>query len=162
MGSILEGLYFEKSILCMPFSSDQFGNAIAIDNLGVGLSLFVSNLSPLQSLISPLSFVNYTFTAESVEDKLLILWTDKSYEQAARIMSLEMKHAGGVKRAVEEIRFFVNLNGNLDRYAPFQSTLPFYQRYMIHLLFILIILPIVITVYFIMKRSRKRRKEKTD
>jgi hypothetical protein len=34
-----------------------------------------------------------------------------------------MKHAGGVKRAIQQIELLVNLN----RYLPFHSTLSFYQ-----------------------------------
>jgi len=40
-----------------------------------------------------------------------------------------MKHAGGVKRAIQQIELLVNLN----RYLPFHSILSFYQRYMIDL-----------------------------
>jgi hypothetical protein len=54
-----------------------------------------------------------------VKEKLLTLWNDKKYENAVKLMSLEIKHAGGLKRAVEEIEFFVNLQGNLDRFVPF-------------------------------------------
>ncbi|CAF4177127.1 unnamed protein product [Rotaria sordida] len=61
------------------------------------------------------------------------MWRNMTYEQAARLMSLEMKHASGVKRTIEEIELLISLNGDLSRYAPFHSTLPFYQRYMLDL-----------------------------
>ncbi len=161
MGSSLEALYFEKSILCMPFSTDQFFNAIAIERLGVGLSLFVPP-SPLRSLINPDDFHDYTWTASSVTTKLATLWKNISYEKAVRIMSLEMKHAGGLRRAVEEIEFFVHLNGDLDRYAPFHSTLPFYQRYMLDLVMIYIVLPVAIMSYFAVQCCQRSRKTKQD
>ncbi|CAF4024725.1 unnamed protein product [Rotaria sp. Silwood1] len=77
-------------------------------------------------------------------------------------MSLEMKHAGGVRRAVEEIEFFINLNGDLDRYTPFQSTLPFYQRYMLDLVIVYIILPVTIVIYLFDKCCKRNRKKKVD
>ncbi|CAF3468801.1 unnamed protein product [Rotaria sp. Silwood1] len=126
MGSIGESLYFRKPILCLPLCKDQFVNAMAIDYSGVGQSLFVPP-SAWQSLIQPDRFHYYTFSANDVTKKLLIMWKNTTYEKAVQMMSLEMKHAGGVKRAVEEIEFFVNVNGNLDRYVPFQNSLPFYQ-----------------------------------
>jgi hypothetical protein len=161
MGSALEALYFSKPILCMPFSSDHFSNAIAIENLNVGQSLFVPP-SAIQNLLNPYDFVKYTFTAERVTNKMLELWMDVTYEKAARRMSLEMKHAGGVKRAVEEIEFFVNLDGNLDRFAAFQSTLWFYQRYLLDLLLIFVILPGLIITYIVLKCCKRQRKTKTD
>ena len=126
MGSALESLYFSKPILCMPFNMEQFSNALSIVNLGVGLSLFVPP-SIWTSLRNPYDFVHYTFSAARVTESMLALWTQPKYTKAATLMSLEMKNAGGVRRAVQEIEFFVQLNGNVDRYAPFQSTLPFYQ-----------------------------------
>jgi hypothetical protein len=78
-------------------------------------------------------------------------------------MSFEIKHAGGLKQAVEEIEFFVKLQGNFDRFTPFQSTLPFYQRYMLDLLFIFIILPDIILIFMLYKCCKqRRRKEKND
>jgi UDP:flavonoid glycosyltransferase YjiC (YdhE family) len=161
MGSAMEALYFSKLILGMPFSSEQFTNAIAIENLNVGQSLFVPP-SAIQNLLNPYDVAQYTFTAESVTSKILDLWMNVAYEKAAREMSLEMNHAGGVKRAVEEIEFFVNLDGDLDRFAPFQSTLSFYQRYMLDLLLIFVILPGLIITYIVSKCCKRRRKTKTD
>jgi UDP:flavonoid glycosyltransferase YjiC (YdhE family) len=161
MGSCSEGIYFEKPILCMPFNMDQFINAISIEHLAIGLSLFVPP-SLFQSLLLPYHFHEYTFTAQSVTTKLMNIWRNESYREMVKIMSLEMKHAGGLKRAVEEIEFFVNLKGNLDRYAPFQSTLPFYQRYKLDLLIIFVILPIIIVTYGMIKCCKRRRKVKTD
>ncbi|CAF1462062.1 unnamed protein product [Didymodactylos carnosus] len=161
MGSSLEALYFNKSILCMPFSMEQFANAITIENLGVGESLFVPP-SAVQSLISPYDFAKYTFTASRVIGKISALWMNVTYEKAVRLMSLEMKHAGGLKRAVEEIEFFVNLDGDLDRFTPFQSTLSLYQRYMLDLLLVLVVLPGAIITYIILKCYKRRRKEKTE
>jgi hypothetical protein len=133
---------------------DQFANAIAVVNRGVGQSLFVPS-SALQSFINPYDFVKYTFTADSVTNKVLILWMDTTYEKTVAQMSLEMKHAGGLKRAVEEIEFFVKLDGNLDRFVPFQSTLWFYQRSMLDLLLIFIVIPGATMVYII--RACRRR-----
>ncbi|CAF4024710.1 unnamed protein product [Rotaria sp. Silwood1] len=65
MGSIVEGLYFQKPILCLPLCMDQFTNAIAIDYSGVGQSLFVPP-SLLQSFINPAGFHGYTFSTDSV------------------------------------------------------------------------------------------------
>jgi glucuronosyltransferase len=161
MGSCSEGIYFQKPILCMPFNMDQFINAISIEHLAIGLSLFVPP-SLFQSLLLPYHFHEYTFTAQSVTTKLMNIWRNESYREMVKIMSLEMKHAGGLKRAVEEIEFFVNLKGNLDRYAPFQSTLPFYQRYKLDLLIIFVILPIIIVTYGLIKCCKRRRKVKTD
>ncbi|CAF3722136.1 unnamed protein product, partial [Rotaria sp. Silwood1] len=161
MGSCLEALYFSKPILCMPFNMEQFSNAIMIENLGVGQSLFMPP-SLLESLIHPYDFVKYTFTARSVTNKILALWMNITFEKAARLMSMEMKYAGGVKKAVEEIEFFVNLDGDLDRFAPFQDTLPFYQRYMLDLLLIFVILPDIIIIYIILKCCKRQRKMKTD
>jgi len=100
MGSSVERIYFQKPILCIPFHSDQFANAIAIDHSGVGQSLFIQP-SPLELFANPYGFHVYTFTVNNVTTKLSILWRNSSYENAVRIMSLEMTHAGGVKRAVE-------------------------------------------------------------
>jgi hypothetical protein len=161
MGSCSEGIYFQKPILCMPFNMDQFVNAISIDHLGIGLSLFVPP-SLFQSLLNPYNFYNYTFSSNSVLTKLSQIWENDNYQRTIRIMSLEMKHVGGLKQAVKEIEFLVNLNGNLDRYAPFQSTLPFYQRYMLDLIIIFIILPMTIVIYGIKKCCKRRRKEKHD
>ena len=77
-------------------------------------------------------------------------------------MSLEMKYAGGIKRAIEEIEFFVELNGNLDRFAPFPGTLPFYQRWLIDLFFIFLVLSEVFGVYLVQKCADKRIKVKED
>jgi glucuronosyltransferase len=161
MGSAMEALYYSKPILGMPFSIEQFTNAIAIENLNVGQSLFEPP-SAIQNLLNPYDVAQYTFTAESVTSKILDLWMNVAYEKAAREMALEMKHAGGVKRAVEEIEFFVNLDGDLDRFAPFQSTLPFYQRYLLDLLLIFVILPGLIIIYIVSKCCKRRRKTKTD
>ncbi|CAF1289909.1 unnamed protein product [Adineta steineri] len=143
---------------------DQFANAMIVVNRGIGQSLFVPP-SAFQSLINPYDFTKYTFTPDSVKTKALILWMDATYEKTVTQMSLEMKHAGGLKRAVEEIEFFVKLDGNLDRFVPFQSTLWFYQRSMFDLLLIFIILPGATMVYIVRaccKRQRQRQKKKTD
>ncbi|CAF1386389.1 unnamed protein product [Rotaria sordida] len=161
MGSVTEGLYFQKLILCLPLCNDQFPNAFMIDQLGVGQSLFVPP-SPWKLLLRPNSFHYYTFTASSVTIKLLTMWRNSTYEKAARIMSLEIKHAGGVKRAVEEIEFFVRSNGDLDRYVPFPSTLPFYQRFLLDIIFIYMILPMTIMFCVFMKCCKRPRKEKKD
>ncbi|CAF3224253.1 unnamed protein product [Rotaria sp. Silwood2] len=161
MGSIAEGLYFQKPILCLLLCNDQFPNAIMINQSGVGQSFFVP-LSLWELFLKPTSFHFYTFTATSVTMKLSAMWRNSRYEKAARVMSIEIKHAGGVKRAVEEIEFLVSLNGDLDRYAPFQSTLPFYQRYLFDIIFIYIILPIIIMLYLFIKCCKRTRKEKTD
>lgn len=160
MGSCSEGIYYQKPILCMPFNMDQFINSISIDHLSIGLSLFIPP-SLFQSFLYPYHFHDYIFSANDVTIKLLEIWENENYQKLIRIMSSEMKHAGGVKRAVEEIEFFVDLKGNLDRYAPFQSTLPFYQRYMLDLIFLFIILPLTILTYGIIKCCKRRRKEKT-
>ncbi|CAF1257169.1 unnamed protein product [Didymodactylos carnosus] len=158
MGSSLEALYFQNPVLCMPFGMDQFVNAIVIDRSSVGLSLFVPP-SPLQSLINPLDFTDYKFSASSVTTKLSIMWRNAAtYKKAVRIMSLEMKHAGGLRRAVEEIEFLVNLDGDLDRYAPFSTTLPFCQRYMLDLVMIYVVLPAAIITYFVVKCCNSRLK----
>jgi glucuronosyltransferase len=161
MGSCSEGIYFEKPILCMPFNMDQFINAISIEHLTIGLSLFVPP-SLFQSFLDPHNFQDYNFSSNSVTTKLLKIWENDSYQKMIKIMSMEMKHAGGLKRAVEEIEFLVHLKGNLDRYAPFQSTLPFYQRYMLDLIIIFIILPITIVTYGLIKCRRRRPKIKND
>jgi UDP:flavonoid glycosyltransferase YjiC (YdhE family) len=161
MGSTMEGLYFAKPILGMPFNAEQFANAITIESSNVGRSLFEPP-SAIQNLLYPYDVVQYTFTAESVTNKMLDLWINAAYEKAAQQMSLEMKHAGGVKRAVEEIEFFVNLNGNLGRFAPFESTLSFYQRYMLDLLLVFIFLPGLIITYIVSQYCRRQRKTKTD
>jgi hypothetical protein len=161
ISSCLEGLYFNKPILCMPFNYDQFINAIKIENLRVGHSLFVPP-SALQSLVNPYDFVQYTFTSSRVTSTISAIWTNEIYEKAARLISLEMKHAGGLKRAVEDIEFFVHLGGDLSRFAPFQSRLSFYQRYMLDLLLIFVILPGAILKYVILKCCKRQRKQKTD
>ncbi|CAF1185338.1 unnamed protein product [Rotaria sordida] len=161
MGSVTEGLYFQKLILCLPLCNDQFPNAFMIDQLGDGQSLFVPP-SPWKLLLRPNSFHYYTFTASSVTIKLLTMWRNSTYEKVARIMSLEIKHAGGVKRAVEEIEFFVRSNGDLDRYVPFPSTLPFYQRFLLDIIFIYMILPMTIMFCVFMKCCKRPRKEKKD
>ena len=161
MGSSLEGLYFVKVILCMPFNVDQFANAISIENLKLGQSLF-TRPSLLQTLLSLGDFTSYTFTGEDVTDKVSSLWTNTIYEIEVERMSLEMKHAGGSQRAVEEIELYVKLNGNLDRYAPFPSTLPFYQRYLLDLLFVFILLPILIIRYIFSKCCKRQKKTKSD
>jgi hypothetical protein len=161
MGSAMEALYYSKPIVCMPFNMDQFTNAIAIEDLKVGQSLFVPP-SAIQNFLNPYNLVQYNFTAESVTSKISDIWMNVAYEKAARAMSLEIKHAGGVKRAVEEIEFFVNLDGNLDRFAPFQSTLWFYQRYLLDLLLIFVILPGLIIIYIVLKYCKRQRKIKTD
>ncbi|CAF1329478.1 unnamed protein product [Adineta ricciae] len=161
MGSCSEGIYFQKPILCMPFNMDQFINGNSIVQLGIGLSLFIPP-SLFQSLLRPYDFYDYNFTSDSVTRKLSEIWENSNYQHMIRIMSLEMKHAGGVKQAVKEIEFLVNLNGNLDRYAPFQSTLVFYQRYLLDLIIIIIILPMTIVVYGLIKCCKRRQKEKRD
>ncbi|UJR19249.1 hypothetical protein I4U23_022377 [Adineta vaga] len=161
MGSALEGLYFVKVIVCMPFNVDQFANAVSIENLKLGQSLF-TRPSLLQTLFRLGDFTDYTFTDESVTRKLSTVWTNTNYETEVERMSLEMKHAGGLQRAVQEIEFFVKLNGNLDRYAPLPSTLPFYQRYLLDLLFIFIVLPLIVTRYILSICCKRRKKTKTD
>ncbi|CAF1088247.1 unnamed protein product [Didymodactylos carnosus] len=161
MGSTGEGIYFQKPILCLPFHSDQFFNAIAIDQSGVGQSLFKLP-SVLQSFLNPTDFHDYTFSANDVTTKLLTMWRNSTFENAVRIMSAEMKHAGGVKRAVKEIEFLVKLNGDLDRYMPFQSTLPFYQQFMVDLVIVYIVIPGAIIFYVFVKCCKQNRKKKVD
>ncbi|CAF1143526.1 unnamed protein product [Rotaria sordida] len=93
---------------------------------------------------------------DSVTMKLSTMWRNMTYEKAVRIMSLGMKHAGGMKRAVKKIEFLINLNGGLYRYAPFQSTLPFYQRYMFDLAIVTIV------VYLLDKYCKRNRQKKVD
>jgi hypothetical protein len=93
---------------------------------------------------------------------MLTLWTQAKYKKAAILMSLEMKNAGGVQRAVQEIEFFVQLSGNLDRYAPFQSTLPFYQRLKLDLALVFLILPSFVGFYFTTRCCKRQRKIKRD
>ncbi len=161
MGSCSEGIYYQKPILCMPFNMDQFINSMAIEHLTIGLSLFVPP-SLFQSLLHPHDFYQYIFSANSVTTKLLKIWENDSYQNMVTTMSIEMKHAGGLKRAVEEIELFVHLKGNLDRYAPFQSTLPFYQKYMLDLIIIFVILPIIAVTYAFKKCRKRQRKQKND
>ncbi|CAF3371829.1 unnamed protein product [Rotaria socialis] len=115
MGSLVEGLYFEKPILCLPLHTDQFVNAIAVDQSKIGKSLFVPP-SPFESFLNPHDFHDYKFSTDSVIMAVSSMWMNSTYKQAARIMSLEMRHAGGLKRAAEEIELFVNLKGDRDRY----------------------------------------------
>ncbi|CAF0780660.1 unnamed protein product [Didymodactylos carnosus] len=161
MGSAGEGLYFQKPILCLPLQTDQFFNAIAIEQSGVGQSLFKPP-SLLQSFLNPVDFHDYTFSANDVTTKLLIMWRNSTFENAVRIMSAEMKHAGGVKQAVKEIEFLVKLNGDLNRYAPFQSTLPFYQQFMVDLVIVYIVIPGAIIFYLFVKCCKQSRKKKID
>ncbi|CAF1163261.1 unnamed protein product [Adineta steineri] len=161
MGSLLEALYFSKPIVCMPFNMEQFANAITVVNLNVGKSLFIPP-SVWQSFIDPYNFVQYTFTSDSVTKNMMALWMNETYENAVKLMSLEMKYAGGTKRAVKEIEFFVELNGNLDRFVSFQSTLPFYQRYMLDLLLVYIMLPGTILFFMIRRCCRCSTKQKRD
>lgn len=161
MGSCSEGVYFHKPFLCMPFNMDQFINAMTIEHSSIGLSLFIPP-SLFQSLLHPHDFHRYTFTAESVTTKLTDIWQNGIYEETVRLMSLEGKHAGGLKRAVEEIEFLVELKGDLDRFAPFQTTLPFYQRYLLDVLLIFVVLPLIIIRYGLKKWCKRRRKAKTD
>ncbi|CAF3670951.1 unnamed protein product [Rotaria sp. Silwood1] len=139
----------------------QFSNAISIYHSGVGESLFVPP-SLWKLFLNPLDFHDYVFSASDVTTKLLAIWRNTSYEQAVRMMSLEIKHAGGVRKAVEEIEHFVNLNGSLDRYKPFYNTLPFYQRYLLDIIFVCIILPSVIIYYLCVKYCNRNRKAKKD
>ncbi|CAF4615117.1 unnamed protein product, partial [Rotaria socialis] len=85
-----------------------------------------------------------------------------TYVKVARMMSLEMKHAGGVKRGVKEIEFFVNAHGDLLRYMPFSNTLAFYQRYMLDLVLVYIVLPIAIIFYLALKFCWSNIKNKID
>ena len=145
----------------MPFSMDQFTNSMTIVDLEVGLSLFAP--PPIWSALwNPYDFVRYTFPAERVCESMLALWTQTKYKKAATLMSLEMKHAGGVRRAVEEIEFFVQLEGNLDRFAPFPSTLPFYQRWKLDLALIFLILPSCVTLFVIVRCCKRPQKLKRD
>ena len=161
MGSCSEGIFFGKPILCMPFNMDQFLNSMAIDETGVGLSLFVPP-SLFESLIHPHNFQGYTFSSTNVTDKLSAIWNDPKYTKSIQLMSAEMKHAGGTKRAVEEIEYFMKLDGNLDRYLSFSMKLPFYQRYTLDLLLVLVIVPLF-SIYFILKRCCRRvPKQKLD
>ena len=161
MGSLLESLHFSRPILCLPFNMEQFANAIIIAYTNVGRSLFEPP-SRWKSLVSPYDVVHYRFAADNVVDHMSALWLNPTYTNAAVLMALEMKHAGGVQRAVEEIEHFVSLNGNLDRYAPFQSTLPFYQRYMLDLLLVFVLLPGWAFVYLARKCCKRQRKLKSD
>ncbi|CAF3739341.1 unnamed protein product [Rotaria sp. Silwood1] len=161
MGSIVEGLYFEKPIICVPLFVDQFLNAISILDARVGESLFEPP-SLWQSFLKPLDFHDYMFSASDVTTKLLTVWRNISYERAVRLMSLEMKHAGGVKKAVEDIELLVNLNGSFDRYMPFHHTLPFYQRYILDVILVYMVLPSAIVYYLCMKCCKRSRKEKKD
>ncbi|CAF1127537.1 unnamed protein product [Rotaria sordida] len=161
MGSIVEGIYFQKLMLCLPIHTDQFLNSMAIQNSGVGQSLFEPS-SLLESFLKPHDYHDYTFLASSVTTKLSAMWRNTTYEQAARLMSLEMKHASGVKRTIEEIELLISLNGDLSRYAPFHSTLPFYQRYMLDLVFVFIVLPMTIILYLFVRCCKRSRKKKVD
>ena len=161
MGSIMEALYFAKPILGMPFNAEQFANAIRTESLNVGISLFEPP-PRIQNILYPYNVVQYTFTAESVTNKVLDLWMNATYKKLAQQISLEMKHAGGVKRAVEEIEFFVSLNGNLDHFSPFQSTLSFYQRYMLDLLLAFLFVPGLTVAYIISQYYGRQRKIKID
>ena len=161
MGSLLESLYFGKPVVCMPFNMEQFANAITMDNLDVGKSLFIPP-SNWQSFIDPYNFPKYTFTFDSVTNNMMTLWMNGTHENAVKFMSLEMKYAGGTKRAVQEIEFFVKLNGDLNRFASFQSTLSFYQRYMFDLLLIYIVLPGTILFLMIRRYRQRSTKQKRD
>ncbi|CAF1183173.1 unnamed protein product [Adineta steineri] len=161
MGSIVEALFYQKPILCLPLCLDQFANAIAIEHSGAGESLF-QRPSILRSFQNPVAYHEYTFTTTDVTTKLKTMWRNVTYEEIVRIMSLEMKHAGGVTQAVKEIELFVSLKGDLSRYAPFRSTLQFYQRYMIDLMIIYIILPMLIVVYLFKRCCKRTQKQKID
>jgi hypothetical protein len=161
MGSALESIYFKRPILCMPFNMEQFANAILIRNLHIGTSLFVPP-SLWQSLKTPYDFVHYTFSTQLVTTNMLALWTNATYTHEATLISLEMKHAGGIQRAVKEIEYFVRLGGNLDRSIPFQNTLPFYQRYMLDLLSVFIVLPGFAMIYLVKICCKRKQKIKVD
>ena len=158
MGSCSEGVYFHKPFLCMPFNMDQFINAMTIEHSSIGLSLFEPP-SLWQSFLHPHDFHRYTFSAESVTKKLTMIWQNDVYQETVRIMSLEGQHAGGMKRAMEEIEFLVKMKGNLDRFAPFQSTLPFYQRYQLDLLVIFVVFPLIILTYGLKKCCKRRQRK---
>lgn len=161
MGSAVEALFYEKPILCVPLGVDQHNNAIAIRHSGVGDSLFLPP-SMLDSLRNPIDYRNYTFTSEDVTHRLTTMWHNASYQRAAQLMSLEMKHAGGVKQAVKEIEHLASLNGNLNRYAPFHSALPFYQRYGIDLLVFYLLLPTVILFQLFSRCCKRNQKQKLE
>ncbi|CAM4752544.1 unnamed protein product [Rotaria magnacalcarata] len=162
MGSIMEAFYYEKTVLCMPFNMDQFSNAVTVVYRGVGLSLFVPNLSPLESLITPYDYRHYAFTSRDVQEKLSKLWLIAIYQQAVKQLSVEMKHAGGVKKAVELIEFFVEMNGTFDHFIPFEATLPFYQRYLLDLFVIFVLLPGMIILFVLVKYCQRQSKQKIE
>lgn len=161
MGSTSEGLYFQKLLLCLPLHTDQFFNAIALDRAGVGQSLFQPP-SLFQLFQNPMDFHDYTFSASDVTRKLSIMWRNNTFQNTARIISADIKHAGGIKRAVEEIELFVKSNGNFDRYAPFQSTQPFYQQCMLDLVIVYLVLPIAVIFYLSVECCKQGRKKKVD
>ena len=161
MDSAVESIHFQKPLLCAPINLDQFANAIAVHHSGIGESLFTPP-SLFKSFQSPSAYHDYTFSANDVTKKLSRMWRNNSYERAVRLLSLEMKHAGGVRRAVEEIEHLVHSNGSLDRYAPFHTTLPFYQRYLLDIGLIFVVLPSMIVFYLCKKCCRRNRKEKDD
>jgi hypothetical protein len=162
MGSTVETIHFEKSLLCLPLCTDQFSNAIAVQRAGVGESLFEPP-GMLESLRQPLHFHTYTFTANEVIDRLRRLWHSDTHRRAIRLISMEMKRAGGVRGAVQDIEIFVEADGDLQRETPFEHRLAFYQRYLLDVLFVVFLLPLF-GIVSLCRRCRRSRvsKEKRE
>jgi UDP-N-acetylglucosamine:LPS N-acetylglucosamine transferase len=141
MNSVQESLYNGIPILGVPFQMDQFQVAARIEELGIGFSLIEDLPRSFSDLLYGARNHRYRFSADYVYDKLKRLVTEESFAENARLMASEISISGGLEQAVKELEHLIQIK-TIDGMFPFAQQLPFYQRYLLDIL----ALPLVILI----------------
>ncbi|KAG2374038.1 hypothetical protein C9374_011117 [Naegleria lovaniensis] len=116
--SVAEALYFGKLLLGMPFSFDHVRIANAIQEFGVGISLYTSKGE------------NYSIEkmSHAIKELLYLPETSVNFESALRRVKTLMKHSGGMKKVVDIIEMMLEMDGDLSWTIP-DRHLTWYQYY---------------------------------
>jgi UDP:flavonoid glycosyltransferase YjiC (YdhE family) len=166
MNSVQEALYYGTPVLVMPFQFDQVTVGTHVQDTHVGLTLYNDNgFNPLLHIFVEHSPQKYHFTEKEVATKLNLLIRDKSFANEAVKMSKTMRHAGGTKRAVDEIEFVIDMKGDMSHTVSILSRLPFYQRYAIDIALVVLGLGALVSylmVYIVRLVLCRATKKKQD
>jgi len=137
MNGMLEAGYHGVPMICVPFFGDQFDNAVAAKNLGMAEILHQEQITE-EKLIKTIN---------------TILQTPSYRASAARISkSIRLHPRTPVQQAADWVEY-TQAKGSLAHLRPRGLDLPFYQLYLLDILFVafLLLMGVFVAVYLLVR-----------
>ncbi|KAF0984933.1 hypothetical protein FDP41_000832 [Naegleria fowleri] len=117
--SVAEALYFGKLLIGMPFSFDHVRISNAIQEFGVGISLYTAKGESYS--IEKMS--------NAIQKLLYSPLESRNYQSTVKKVKTIMKYSGGMKKVVNVIEMMLELDGDLSSWTLTDHHLTWYQYY---------------------------------